>query len=469
MLSMTLEHMVHAVDGQLYGEVTLPENMQIRGLFTDTRKPMHGGVFVALRGAHFDAHAFLGTAVESGARVLVVEQPLDGLLVAQIVVADTRIALGALAAAWCATWHAQGGKLVALTGSNGKTSTKEMLASILRQVGSTLATRGNLNNDIGVPLMLAELDASHAFAVIEMGANHAGEIAYLTALARPDVALITNTGRAHLQGFGGKQGVILAKGEIFGGLAEQGVAVINLDDEGASTWLRGLERSVPDISMKGFSMKADVSADIQGQWSEKTGVLRITRGQAELAVPLQVVGEHNAHNALAAAAAAWALGIPAAAIQAGLEAFAGVAGRLQRKLGRAGCVLWDDTYNANPDSLQAGIRAVAVQGLETWLILGDMGELGEDAPTLHSEAGVLAKNLGVMRLWTVGTLASNAAAAFGEGAQAFATQQDLLDAVLPALRADIHVLIKGSRSSRMENVVQALVQPMLKLGEDVAC
>lgn len=464
MLSMTLQQIVLAVDGQVCGEVALPENMQIRGLFTDTRKPMHGGVFVALRGARFDAHAFLGAAVERGAQVLVVEQPLDGLQVAQIVVADTRIALGKLAAAWCAIWRAQGGRLVALTGSNGKTSTKEMLASILRQVGSTLATRGNLNNDIGVPLMLAELDASHMFAVIEMGANHAGEIAYLTALARPDVALITNTGRAHLQGFGGEQGVIRAKGEIFGGLVEQGVAVINLDDEGAPTWLRGLDR----LALC-FSMKANVSADIQGQWSDMTGVLRITRDETELAVPLQVVGEHNAHNALAAAAAAWALGIPAAAIQAGLESFAGVAGRLQRKPGRAGCVLWDDTYNANPDSLQAGIRAVAAQGLETWLILGDMGELGEDALMLHSEAGVLAKDLGVMRLWTVGALASNAAAAFGEGAQAFATQQDCLDAVLPALRADIHVLIKGSRSSRMENVVQALIQPMPEPGEDVAC
>ena len=237
MLTMTLAQIVQAVGGQVFGEASLAPETCVRGLFTDTRKPMHGGVFVALRGARFDAHDFLSTAVENGAAVLIVEQPLDGLNAVQVRVADTRIALGQLAAAWCAIWRAQGGKLVALTGSNGKTTTKEMLASILRQVGSTLATRGNLNNDIGVPLMLAELDASHAFAVIEMGANHAGEIAYLTALARPDVALITNTGRAHLQGFGGKQGVIAAKGEIFGGLCAGGVAVVNLDDEGAATWL----------------------------------------------------------------------------------------------------------------------------------------------------------------------------------------------------------------------------------------
>jgi len=460
MLTMTLAQIVHAVEGCLYGQATLPSDVQIQGLFTDTRKPMHGGVFVALRGARFDAHAFLTTAVENGARVLVVEQPLDGLDVVQVLVPDTRIALGQLAAAWCAIWRAQGGKLVALTGSNGKTTTKEMLASILRQAGSTLATRGNLNNDIGVPLMLAELDANHMFAVIEMGANHPGEIAYLTALARPDVALITNTGRAHLQGFGGKQGVILAKGEIFAGLAEQGVAVINLDDEGAATWLPGLN----SLRLT-FSMNPDSDADVRGQYSAELAVLRIQRADELLELRLQVAGEHNAHNALAAAAAAWALGLAPSAIQAGLESFTGVAGRLQRKLGQGGCVLWDDTYNANPDSLQAGIRAVSAQGSETWLILGDMGELGEDAPALHFEAGKLIRELGVTRVFTVGALARRAAEAFGQGARAFATQDELLSELKPMLQPGVQLLVKGSRSSRMENIVQALIKPM----EDAAC
>jgi len=460
MLNMTLAQILHAVEGRFSHPVALSDDTRIHGLFTDTRKPMHSGVFVALRGVRFDAHEFLAAACENGARLLIVERPQAELDVAQIVVADTRIALGKLAAAWCAIWRAQGGKLVALTGSNGKTTTKEMLASILRQVGSTLATRGNLNNDIGVPLMLAELDESHDFAVIEMGANHVGEIAYLTALARPDVALITNTGRAHLLGFGGKQGVICAKGEIFGGLTEGGVAVINLDDEGAALWINEL-----NVQHLGFSMNPATQADVHGEWSAQTGVLRVTRADIQLDVHLHVVGEHNAHNALAAASAAWALGIEPAAIQAGLESFTGVAGRLQRKAGRAGCVLWDDTYNANPDSLQAGIRAVAAQGGECWLILGDMGELGEDSPTLHSEAGLLAKVLGVTRVWTVGALASLAAQAFGDGAQAYRTQQDLLDAVIPLLRPDVHVLLKGSRSSRMENVVQALINP----SEDDPC
>ena len=454
MLKMTLAQILHAVEGRLHGSPVAPEDVQVQGLFTDTRKPMLGGVFVALRGARFDAHDFLSTAVERGARVLVVEEAQDGLDVVQVRVADTRIALGQLAAAWCADWRSHGGRLLALTGSNGKTTTKEMLASILRQAGSTLATRGNLNNDIGVPLMLAELDASHAYAVIEMGANHLGEIAYLTALARPDVALITNTGRAHLQGFGGKPGVIAAKGEIFGGLAEQGVAVINLDDEGAVSWLSGL-----NVQRLTFSMNAETQADVRGQWLAEDAVLRVCRGDECVQARLNVLGEHNAHNALAAATAAFALGLAPALIQAGLEAFSGVAGRLQHKPGRGGSVLWDDTYNANPDSLQAGMRAVRELGGETWLILGDMGELGEDAPALHRDAGVLARSLNIKRLWTVGALAQGAAQAFGDGARAFAAQDELVAAVVPELHRGVQVLIKGSRSSRMENVVQALLQP----------
>ncbi len=454
MLKMTLTQILHAVEGRLHGASVMPDDVQVQGLFTDTRKPMHGGIFIALRGARFDAHDFLSTALERGARVLLVEEAQDGLDVVQVQVADTRIALGQLAAAWCAGWRAQGGRLVALTGSNGKTTTKEMLAGILRQAGSTLATRGNLNNDIGVPLMLAELDASHAYAVIEMGANHRGEIAYLTALARPDVALITNTGRAHLEGFGGKQGVILAKGEIFSGLAEEGVAIINLDDEGAATWL-------PTLAAKRLtlSMSEAQQADVCGHWQCEEGVLRIQRADEVVQARLNVLGAHNAHNALAAAAVAFALGIAPALIQAGLESFSGVAGRLQRKPGRSGSVLWDDTYNANPDSLQAGMRAVSERAGEIWLILGDMGELGEDAPTLHRDAGVLAKSLNINRLWTVGALAQGAAQAFGEGARAFDSQDELLAAVIAELHGGVQVLIKGSRSSRMENVVQALLQP----------
>ena len=444
MLKMTLAQIARAVNGTLHG----PAELEVRGLFTDTRKPVPGALFVALRGPRFDAHEFLASAEEDGAVAALVEQRQE-ITLPQIVVDDTRLALGRLAAAWRETWP---GGLVALTGSNGKTTTKEMLAGILRERGPTLATRGNLNNDIGVPLMLAELDPAQPFAVIEMGANHAGEIAYLTRLARPDVALVTNTGRAHLEGFGGPEGVVRAKGEIYGGLRPGGVALVNADDAGASHWMALNE----DLTLLTFGMTRPSS--IHGYWdpSPTGGHLRLRTAQGETGIDLNVAGEHNARNALAAASAAIALGFELAEIKAGLEAFGGVPGRLQRKHGPEDSVLWDDTYNANPDSLRAGIEAVRGQGGETWLVLGDMGELGPDSVALHAESGRLARELGVTRLFTVGGLAAHAAEAFGPGAQHFTDIDTLVAALDEALRPGIHVLIKGSRSSRMERVTKAL-------------
>lgn len=445
MLSMTLGQIASAVHGQLHG----PAELTVRGLFTDTRKPMAGALFVALRGPRFDAHDFVSTAREDGAVAALVERKIESEL-PQIVVRDTRLALGQLAAAWRAQWA---GKLVALTGSNGKTTTKEMLASILRQRGETLATRGNLNNDIGVPLMLAELEASQVYAVIEMGANHPGEIGYLTALAQPDVALITNTGRAHLEGFGGPQGVILAKGEIYGGLREDGVAVVNADDAGAPVWMEFNQG-------RALTFGITKTADVRGAWQTAgQGVeLDIEARQGDVTIHLNVAGEHNARNALAAATAALALGIGLPVIKSGIEAFAGVPGRLQRKPGLHGSVLWDDTYNANPDSLRAGIQAVRDQGGETWLVLGDMGELGADSTELHAESGRVAHASGVSRLYAVGPLAAQAVEAFGDGAMHFADIESLVEALKTALRPGIHVLIKGSRSSRMERVTQAIME-----------
>ncbi|TQV64812.1 MAG: UDP-N-acetylmuramoyl-tripeptide--D-alanyl-D-alanine ligase [Halothiobacillaceae bacterium] len=468
MLNMTLAQVAEAVQGKLHG----PAGMSVRGLFTDTRKPVAGALFVALRGPRFDAHDFVGTAVAGGASAALVERRLDADI-PQVVVEDARLALGKVAAAWRARWN---GRLIGLTGSNGKTSTKEMLASILRLQGGTLATRGNLNNDIGVPLMLAELDASQSFAVIEMGANHPGEIATLTALAQPDVALITNTGRAHLEGFGGPEGVIRAKGEIYGGLREGGVALVSADDAGAACW-QALNQ---DRAMLTFGMTRP--ADIQGRWqaSAAGGRLRIMAPAGEVEIELRVAGEHNGRNALAAASAALALGIGLSVIKAGLEAFAGVPGRLQRKPGRNGSTLWDDSYNANPDSLRAGIQAVinAVgspqgdtrraeardgfrrdQGGETWLVLGDMGELGPGSAGLHAESGRVARELGVARLFAVGGLAAHAVEAFGHGARHVDDIETLVAALRAELRPGIHILIKGSRSSRMERVTQALEEP----------
>lgn len=444
MLNMTLAQVAHAVGGTLHG----PADLKVRGLFTDTRKPLPGALFVALRGARFDAHEFLVTAEEAGAVAALVERRQE-LMLPQIVVDDTRLALGRLAAAWRASWP---GRLVALTGSNGKTTTKEMLAAILRERGPTLATRGNLNNDIGVPLMLAELDPDQPFAVIEMGANHPGEIAYLTGLARPDVALVTNTGRAHLEGFGGLAGVIHAKGEIYGGLQADGVALVNADDAGAAEWL------ALNAGRRTLTFGMARPADIQGRWqaSPAGGRLVLLGAGQEETIDLNVAGEHNARNALAAASAAIALGFTLAEIKAALESFNGVPGRLQRKRGPEDSVLWDDTYNANPDSLRAGIEAVRGQGGETWLVLGDMGELGPDSSVLHAESGRLARELGVARLFAFGALALHAAEAFGPGAEHFTDIESLVAVLDEALRPGVHVLIKGSRSSRMERVTQAL-------------
>ncbi|MFZ5580705.1 MAG: UDP-N-acetylmuramoyl-tripeptide--D-alanyl-D-alanine ligase [Pseudomonadota bacterium] len=465
---MTLREVAAATGGMVHGDA----DTMVHGLFTDTRKPVPGALFVALRGPNFDAHDFIPSAAREGAVAALVEHPVGDDL-PQVVVADTRLALGRLAAAWRARWR---GRLVALTGSNGKTTTKEMLAAILRQDGVTLATRGNLNNDIGAPLMLAELNDDQAYAVIEMGASQPGEIAYLTMLARPDVAFVNNTGRAHLEGFGGKDGVIRAKGEIYAGLSEgrlqkesemrsapvrtlgRGVAVINMDDEGAPLWLE-LNRGRPVLR---FGMeRGDV--DVNGRWSSsERGVrLHLETPGAETCVELAVAGEHNARNALAAASAALALGLKLERVKAGLESFAGVPGRLQRKPGLRGCVLWDDSYNANPDSLRAGIRAVTAQGGETWLVLGNMGELGPDSAALHAESGRLARELGVHRLYTLGDLAAEAARAFGAGARSYTDIEALLADLREAVSPGIHILIKGSRSSRMERVTQAM--------EETAC
>lgn len=448
MINLRLTDVLQLTGAQLHGG--LPAEFELRGMFTDTRQPVVGGVFVALRGPRFDAHDFLEHAKQGGAALAVVERlmPVD---VPQIVVGDTYLALGCLAAGWRTQWP---GRMVALTGSNGKTSTKEMLASILQQRAPTLATQGNLNNEVGVPLTLARLGAHHAFAVIEMGANHRGELAYLSSLARPDVALVTNTGRAHIEGFGGEYGVVRGKGEIFAGLRAGGVALVNLDDKSAAYF-----QAINHGRTQTYALHAN--ADVQGSWqaSMQGGQLSLRTALAEVDIPLQVAGEHNGRNALAAASAALALGLSLEEIERGLGSYQGMRGRLQRKTGLRGIELWDDTYNANPDSLQAGMRTVLsmAQGRPVWLLLGNMGELGDDAPALHAQAGALARELGVARLLAVGDLAAHAAHTFGAAGEHFSTQEALLAHVAPQLAADVVILVKGSRSARMENVVQALL------------
>lgn len=423
------------------------EDVMLQGVGTDTRTLQTGQLFVALHGPNFDGHDYLAEAKAKGAAACMVEKPVANC--SALIVGDTRLALGQLARVWR---HHFAMPLVAVTGSNGKTTVKEMLASIFARLGEVLATRGNLNNDIGVPLTLLGLDSRHTSAVVELGANHAGEIAYLTAIAEPNVAVITNAASAHLEGFGTLNGVANAKGEIFQGLKEDGTAIINADDEFASLW-RGLAKDKKVLSF-GLQNPADIAA--QWQVGDRGSQIHVSTPEGKVKLQLALLGEHNVMNALAAIAAAQAAGVKLTTIKAGLEAMQPVAGRLQLKAGIHGSRIIDDTYNANPASLAAAIEVLAGFAGKHILVLGDMGELGDDARESHAQAGRFARAHGVDRLYTVGPMAAAAVEAFGKEAQQCDSHEAASKALQQELTDDATVLVKGSRLSRMERVVQRL-------------
>ena len=442
---MELREAARAVGGTLEGD-----SVRFSAVTTDSRAVAANDLFVALKGERFDGHAYLPEAQRRGAvaamtsRVVPLQPPM-----AQVVVDDTRLALGRLAASWRSRFALP---LVALTGSNGKTTVKEMLAAILaaRDGDRTLvlATEGNLNNDIGMPLTLLKLREQHRHAVIEMGMNHEGEIDYLTRIARPTVAVVNNAQRAHVGILGSIEAIARAKGEIYAGLSASGTAVINDDDAFANYW-KGLNRDRRVVTF-GFASSATVRGRLDG------AALRVRLPNDEFAVTLQVSGEHNMRNALAACAAAFALGIPVADMREGLAGFAGVPGRLQRRRTRGGCWLIDDTYNANPESMKAAIRVLAAQAGRRVLVMGDMGELGPGSAELHAEVGVFAREAGIDALLALGNDSREAARAFGENAHSF----DDIDGVIGAARAacaeGTTVLVKGSRFMQMERVTDAL-------------
>ena len=471
MSMMRLSEAAHAIPAELRGE-----DRAFDAVGTDTRALSPQALFVALKGDRYDGHDFISQAVQKRAAGAMIQKSglgiedrgLSGRL-PLLIVDDTKKSLGTLAAYWRNKFDMP---LVALTGSNGKTTVKEMLASILREACSAqttvldpqscvLATRGNLNNDIGVPLTLLELEAGHRYAVIEMGMNHAGEIRYLARLAAPDVALINNAGAAHVEFLGSVEAVARAKGEIFEGLKPDGTAVINADDRHAGLWreLAG-GRSVVDF---GIEHRAAVSATYQLSWLESEIVLKTPQGVARAL--LKAPGLHNVRNALAASAAAVALKVPAPAIAKGLERFSGTRGRLQRKAGVRGAMLIDDSYNANPDSARAAIAVLAQAPGKRLLVLGDMGELGPGAAEMHAEVGRRARESGVERLLTLGELSAHATRAFGPGARHFTRIEELLAEIENALAPDVAVLIKGSRSMRMERVVKAFALEREEQGE----
>jgi UDP-N-acetylmuramoyl-tripeptide--D-alanyl-D-alanine ligase len=450
MSMMRLSEAARAIPAELRGEDRAFETVS-----TDTRTLGPRALFVALKGERFDGHAFLEQAARQQAAGALVEKSgiqsrAAGPGLPLLVVDDSRLALGKLAASWRDRFSMP---LIALTGSNGKTTVKEMLASILRAASAedaVLATRGNLNNDIGVPLTLLGLGPDHRYAVIEMGMNHAGEIRYLARLAAPDVALINNAAPAHIEFFGSVEGIARAKGEIFEGLKPGGTAVINADDDHAGLW-RELASGRRVVNF-GLSGGAEVSASYRLRWLESEIVVKTPLGEARAV--LKAPGLHNVRNALAASAAAVALKVPAQAIARGLERYTGVKGRLQQKAGLNGATLIDDTYNANPESARAAIAVLAQAPGDKLLVLGDMGELGSGAAEMHAEIGRYAREHGVGRLFALGEHSVHAAQAFGAGARHFTRMEDLLAEAETALAPGVTALVKGSRFMQMDRVVK---------------
>lgn len=447
-MTRTLAYLAQVTGGQLRGQ-----DAPFDGVSIDSRTVPAGALFIALRGPNFDGHAFAADALKRGAAALLVDHAVEVDL-PQVVVADTFAALTRFASEWRRRFSLP---LVGVTGSNGKTTTKEILGTILAKEGSCLVTRGNLNNHFGVPLMLLELESSHRSAVIEMGANHLGEIAHLATLVQPTVGLVTNAGAAHLEGFGSLEGVARGKGEMFAALAGRGTAVINADDPYAPLWkeLAGASR----VLTFGIDAAAEVVARDVRLEAGPSGF----RSSFDLVMPagvrsvtLQLGGLHNVRNALGAAAAASAAGASFDNIVAGLSQVRPVAGRLDLRPARHGAFLVDDSYNANPTSLRAGLETFGSLPGRRWLVLGEMREVGASSDEQHAEIGRFARASGIERLFAVGERARVAADAFGSGAEWFADLETLIAAVEAGLEPGVTLLIKGSRSNRLERVTAAL-------------
>ena len=445
---MKLSDVALWTNGVLRGADRGNADIDVSAVFTDTRAPQAGALFIALKGENFDAHDFVASAKEGGAAAALVAREVDVDL-PQVIVADTQAALGDLASAVRAQRRA---RVVGITGSNGKTTVKTLLASILKLHGKTHVNAGNLNNEIGLPLSILTMPEDAQYAVLEMGAGKPGDIAYLAAIARPEIGLVNNIAPAHLERMGTLEGIAETKGAIYAALPPSGVAVINADDAFASTFIaRSGTRNV--ISF-GLEHESEINAEVRAHGAESRFELHTPAGNADVTLPLP--GRHNVMNALAAAACALALDVPLATIQQGLQTAPAVKGRLQRYAMPHDWTLIDDSYNANPGSTAAAIATLMAEPGDAWLVLGDMRELGKDAAALHAQIGKLARENGVARLYAVGELAGAAARAFGKSARHFQTQLELIAALRADVYAGVRVLVKGSRGSAMERVVHAL-------------
>jgi UDP-N-acetylmuramoyl-tripeptide--D-alanyl-D-alanine ligase len=453
MISLSLSEICQAVDGQLIGK-----DITIETLVTDSRALAKNDVFLALKGPNFDGHRFLNKVIAGGCSAVVVDHDCQ-LDVPQIVVTDTHQALGKIAAYVKAKLSP---KTVAITGSSGKTTVKEMVAAILSRLGEVLATQGNFNNDIGVPLTLLRLQSKHDFAVIELGANHMGEIAYTSGLVKPDVAIINNIAAAHLEGFGDLCGVARAKGEIFEGLISGGMAIYNQDCRLANKWQwRLVDKNVRRFSCLSPSdcYSSDVVLDHQG-----CAHFKLNTHKGNTSITLTVPGRHNVCNAVAAATIALEFGASLSDIRLGLAEMSPVKGRLNLHHLSEDFKLIDDSYNANVESIKAATDLLANYSGRRVLILGDMGELGTEARKYHQEVGEYAKKMGIDQLLTLGVLSQSASDGFyGKTSiqgQHFSDRDSLLSqlkAMLAVEKQPISILVKGSRSAKMEQVVQGII------------
>ena len=447
MNNLTLSFIANATNAELIAD---DANRVCEGVNTDSRKIAKGELFVALSGANVDGHHYIEEAEAKGAAAVMVDRKVNTRLPI-LLVSNTLEALGKLAKAYREQFQLP---IIALTGSCGKTTVKEMIASILMMRGPTLFTQGNLNTEVGVPLTLLRLLPEHQAAVIEMGARKKNDIAYLMEITSPAVTLITNAGVAHLEIFGSERGIAEAKGEIFSRLSESGIAVVNRDDIHAEYWQSLLNKDQKVITF-GLHPEAKITATditIESQFSQFKLLTDIGTEVIRLSAP----GKHNILNALSAAATARALDFDLEMIKQGLERFMPVTGRLQLKTGLGGCSIIDDTYNANPISVRAALSVLAMRPGEKIFIMGDMFELGPEAILLHRQIGIEAKALGINQLYGVGTMTEAAVQGFGDQATHYPDKASLINAIKNTLNPNTTVLIKGSRGMRMEEIVTAL-------------
>ena len=458
--SVSLQQLCQALIRSSIGTDSMIKNLEsdmlssrFSAVSTDTRTLQKGDLFIALRGDNFDGHNYLQQAQKLGACALVVEKECPEIKLAQVLVSDTTLALGCIAAINREKFI---GPLLAITGSCGKTTVKEMLVSVLSGCGKVHATKGNFNNHIGMPLTLIDLAALDEYAVIEMGASGAGEIDYLVGLAKPSVALVNNVMAAHVEGFGSIDSIARAKAEIYHGLDESGIAIINLDDNYASDMICALSTQ-QHLTFSLFNSSADVYAKNIKECIGEGIDFTLCTPVGEAYIHLSVLGQHNLANALAASCCALSVGANLQDITAGLENFKAVSGRLNIEAGLHGCTVIDDSYNANPGSVCAAIDAIKNIPGEKILVLGDMAELGDEAQASHAQVGRYAYDAGLQAIYGVGPLSKFSVEAFGPHGKVFSRQSDLIELLKNNVSDDTLILVKGSRSSRMDVVAQALI------------